>query len=357
MKNKKIVQKAGSRFLAMMLSVAMVVPGTAFVPAEYSGAIEALAATIDIAEDFESGEPKGYVRGSGTLTVVEEGHAGKALQLSGRTQNWHTYAYDVSAYAGATANISVFMKTEDTQIVCEVTGTGSDSKDYYNWLLNTNVTPGEWTALSGTVTIPEGAKELYFSTGSGTADYLIDDVNIEIVEAESSEGAVSKDYTFDKLTLAAADDEETGATAAIGEDGKLSVTMTRQYGQVFFRLPEELAGMIITGIRLNVAEGSSQAGLSPKLLSEADFNTDQRNGDVGVAYGSNTLNATSDDLGKTARYVGIMTTSEATPATPITMTFDSITINAKSAERVIDAKKISWQALTETSKIQATGMT
>lgn len=115
--------------------------------------------------------------------------------------------------------------------------------------------------------------------------------------------------------------------------------------------------MIITGIRLNVAEGSSQAGLSPKLLSEADFNTDQRNGDVGVAYGSNTLNATSDDLGKTARYVGIMTTSEATPATPITMTFDSITINAKSAERVIDAKKISWQALTETSKIQATGMT
>ena len=336
MKNKKIVQKAGSRFLAMMLSVAMVVPGTAFVPAEYSGAIEALAATIDIAEDFESSEPKGYVRGSGTLTFVEEGHAGKALQLSGRTQNWHTYAYNVSAYAGATANISVFMKTEDTQIVCEVTGTGSDGKDYYNWLLNKNVTKGEWTELSGTVTIPEGAKELYFSTGSGTADYLIDDVNIEIVEAEASEGAVSKDYTFDKLTLAAADDEETGATAAIGEDGKLSVTMTRQYGQVFFRLPEELAGMIITGIRLNVAEGSSQAGLSPKLLSEADFNTDQRNGDVGVAYGSNTLNATSDDLGKTARYVGIMTTSDATP---ITMKFDSITINAKSAERVIDAKK------------------
>ena len=81
MKNKKIVQKAGSRFLAMMLSVAMVVPGTAFVPAEYSGAIEALAATIDIAEDFESGEPKGYVRGSGSLTVVEEGHAGKALSF------------------------------------------------------------------------------------------------------------------------------------------------------------------------------------------------------------------------------------------------------------------------------------
>ena len=335
MKNKKIVQKAGSKFLAMMLSVAMVVPGTAFVPAEYSGAIEALAATIDIAEDFESGDPKGYVRGSGTLTVVEEGHAGKALQLSGRTQNWHTYAYDVSAYAGATANISVFMKTEDTQIVCEVTGTGSDSKAYYNWLLNTNVTAGEWTALSGTVTIPEGAKELYFSTGDGTGDYLIDDVNIEIIEAEASSSVVSKDYTFDKLEQAAAD-EETGATAAIGEDGKLSVTMTRQYGQVFFRLPEELDGMIITGIRLNVAEGSSQAGLSPKLLSEADFKTDQRDGDVGVAYGSNTLNATSDDLGKTARYVGIMTTSDATP---ITMTFDSITINAKSAERVIDPKK------------------
>lgn len=335
MKNKKIVQKAGSKFLAMMLSVAMVVPGTAFVPAEYSGAIEALAATIDIAEDFESGEPKGYVRGSGTtLTVVEEGHAGKALQLSGRTQSWHTYAYNVSAYAGATANISVFMKTEDPQIVCEAT----DGK-VYPWLLIKNVTPGEWTELSGTVTIPEGAKELYFSTGEGTGDYLIDDVNIEIVEAESSEGAVSKkDYTFDKLTRAAAD-EDTGATATIGEDGKLSVTMTRQYGQVFFRLPEELDGMIITGIRLNVAEGSSQAGLSPKLLSEADFNTEQRNGDVGVAYGTNTLNATSDDLGKTARYVGIMTTSEATPATPITMKFDSITINAKSAERVIDAKK------------------
>lgn len=339
MKNKKIVQKAGSKFLAMMLSVAMVVPGTAFSGTGLSNAIEVSAATINIKEDFNDGTYEGHLRTDSTeqqLSIVDGGRSGKALQVSKRTQNWHTYAYNVSAYAGATANISVFMKTEDEQIVCEVTGTGSDSKDYYNWLFNKNVTAGEWTELSDTVTIPEGAKELYFSTGSGTADYLIDDVNIEIVEAEASEGPVSKDYTFDKLTLAAADDEETGATAAIGEDGKLSVTMTRQYGQVFFRLPEELAGMIITGIRLNVAEGSSQAGLSPKLLSEADFNTDQRNGDVGVAYGSNTLNATSDDLGKTARYVGIMTTSDATP---ITMTFDSITINAKSAERVIDAKK------------------
>lgn len=345
MKNKKIVQKAGSKFLAMMLSVAMVVPGTAFSGTGLSNAIEVSAATINIKEDFNDGTYEGYLRTDSTdsteqqLSIVDGGRSGKALQVSKRGQNWHTYAYNVSAYAGATANISVFMKTEDKQIVCEVTGTGSDSKDYYNWLFNKNVTAGEWTELSGTVTIPEGAKELYFSTGEGTGDYLIDDVNIEIVEAESSEGAVSKkDYTFDKLTRAAAD-EDTGATAKIGEDGKLSVTMTRQYGQVFFRLPEELDGMIITGIRLNVAEGSSQAGLSPKLLSEADFNTEQRNGDVGVAYGTNTLNATSDDLGKTARYVGIMTTSEATPATPITMKFDSITINAKSAERVIDAKK------------------
>lgn len=341
MKNKKIVQKAGSRFLAMMLSVAMVVPGTAFSGTGLSNAIEVSAATINIKEDFNDGTYEGYLRTDSTeqqLSIVDGGRSGKALQVSNRTQSWHTYAYNVSAYAGATANISVFMKTEDEQIVCEVTGTGSDSKDYYNWLLNTDVKEGEWTALHGTVTIPEGAKELYFSTGSGTADYLIDDVNIEIVEAESSEGAVSKDYTFDKLTQAAVE-EDTGATAAIGEDGKLSVTMTRQYGQVFFRLPEELDGMIITGISLNVVGGSTPAGLSPKLLSEADFNTEQRNGDVGVAYGNNTLNATSDDLGKTARYVGIMTTSEATPATPITMKFDSITINAKSAERVIDAKK------------------
>lgn len=337
MKNKKIVQKAGSKFLAMMLSVAMVVPGTAFSGTGLSNAIEVSAATINIKEDFNDGTYEGYLRTDSTeqqLSIVDGGRSGKALQVSKRGQNWHTYAYNVSAYAGATANISVFMKTEDPQIVCEAT----DGK-VYPWLLIKNVTPGEWTELSGTVTIPEGAKELYFSTGEGTGDYLIDDVNIEIVEAESSEGAVSKkDYTFDKLTRAAAD-EDTGATATIGEDGKLSVTMTRQYGQVFFRLPEELDGMIITGIRLNVAEGSSQAGLSPKLLSEADFNTEQRNGDVGVAYGTNTLNATSDDLGKTARYVGIMTTSEATPATPITMKFDSITINAKSAERVIDAKK------------------
>ncbi len=337
MKNKKIVQKAGSKFLAMMLSVAMVVPGTAFSGTGLSNAIEVSAATINIKEDFNDGTYEGYLRTDSTeqqLSIVDGGRSGKALQVSKRGQNWHTYAYNVSAYAGATANISVFMKTEDPQIVCEAT----DGK-VYPWLLIKNVTPGEWTELSGTVTIPEGAKELYFSTGEGTGDYLIDDVNIEIVEAESSEGAVSKkDYTFDKLTRAAAD-EDTGATATIGEDGKLSVTMTRQYGQVFLRLPEELDGMIITGIRLNVAEGSSQAGLSPKLLSEADFNTEQRNGDVGVAYGTNTLNATSDDLGKTARYVGIMTTSEATPATPITMKFDSITINAKSAERVIDAKK------------------
>ena len=223
MKNKKIVQKAGSKFLAMMLSVAMVVPGTAFSGTGLSNAIEVSAATINIKEDFNDGTYEGYLRTDSTeqqLSIVDGGRSGKALQVSKRGQNWHTYAYNVSAYAGATANISVFMKTEDPQIVCEVTGTGSDSKDYYNWLLNTNVTAGEGTELSGTVTIPEGAKELYFSTGEGTGDYLIDDVNIEIVEAEASEGAVSKDYTFDKLTQAAAD-EKTGATAAIGEDGKL----------------------------------------------------------------------------------------------------------------------------------------
>ena len=49
MKNKKIVQKAGSRFLAMMLSVAMVVPGTAFVPAEYSGGTSAFRTYAELA--------------------------------------------------------------------------------------------------------------------------------------------------------------------------------------------------------------------------------------------------------------------------------------------------------------------
>ncbi len=330
------MRRKWTRALCLTLSTALVLTGNMYVgPIIPDSVIDAYAADATIAEDFEDGEAKGYIRGDAASSIVEgEGRAGgNVLLVSGRTQNWHTYAYNVAEYAGATVDVTAWMKTADTNAVCEVT----NDNDYYGWEVNSSATANEWTEVAGTFTLRDDATQLYFSTGAGTGDYYLDDISIEFTMPEAGNPVSTDEYTFDRLTQAATD-EDTGATAEM-VDGKLKVTMTKQYGQVFFKLPDELSKRIVTGVTLNVTEGSGSNGLSPKILSEADFNTAARNGDVGVAYGSNSVTATSEAAGRTARYIGIMTTGTCSAEEPIVITFDSITIKSKSAERIVKDNK------------------
>lgn len=184
-RNKIYVRKSGKRFLAIMLSAVM---STGLLPAGDFLVVQAEAAELAITEDFEDGNKLGYVRGDATATVVDEGRGGgKALKLTGRGQSWHTYSYNVADYAGMEAEITAYMKTADDKAVCECTYTEQEPTDpenptHYDWVINKDAeSADEWVALSGSFQVPEGATgaiELYFSTGGGTADYLLDDVSI-----------------------------------------------------------------------------------------------------------------------------------------------------------------------------------
>lgn len=96
-RNSKNVRRARKTFLAMSLSAAMmgsVLGGVVASP------VEALAASTVIQEDFEGKNYGGYVRGNATADLIDGGRTGKALKLSKRAENWHTYSYDVKDYAG-----------------------------------------------------------------------------------------------------------------------------------------------------------------------------------------------------------------------------------------------------------------
>ena len=189
-RNSKNVRRARKTFLAMSLSAAMmgsVLGGVVASP------VEALAASTVIQEDFEGGN-YGYVRGDAKADLIDGGRTGKALKLSKRTENWHTYSYDVKDYAGKKVEVEAYMKTSGKNAVVECHS--NDGKDHYDWLINQEVSSADkWTKISGTVTLPEGAQELYFSTGSGKEDYLLDDVKI-IVDDSASNGGVAEEKTY-----------------------------------------------------------------------------------------------------------------------------------------------------------------
>ena len=168
------VWKEGRRLLSMALSAALIV-GTlagAAVPVVEVQAAEAIA-TIN--EDFEDGTSTGYVRGGAPKAVVDEGrNGGKAVKISERGANWHTYAYNVAPYAGMHVEIEASMKSTNGMAVVEVhwnDGLGKENSDHYDWkITKTEVPEDEWVTLSGEFDLPEGSSELYFGTGNGTAD-------------------------------------------------------------------------------------------------------------------------------------------------------------------------------------------
>ena len=96
-RKSKNVRRARKTFLAMSLSAAMMVSALGGVVAS---PVEALAASTVFEEDFEGEKYVGSVRGNATAELVDGGRTGKALKLSKRAENWHTYSYDVKDYAG-----------------------------------------------------------------------------------------------------------------------------------------------------------------------------------------------------------------------------------------------------------------
>ena len=304
-RNSKNVRRARKTFLAMSLSAAMmgsVLGGVVASP------VEALAASTVIQEDFEGKNYGGYVRGEAKADLIEGGRTGKALKLSNRTENWHTYSYDVKDYAGKKVEVEAYMKTSGKNAVVECHS--NDGKDHYDWLINQEVSSADkWTKISGTVTLPEGAQELYFSTGSGKEDYLLDDVKI-IVDDSASNGGVAEEKTYaisDLEVFKCYDAEIEGNT----------IKITKQYGEVRFAVPEEIANRV-EGVTFN---GDGNYGsMAVKMLYDDTKGADETEL-FEVAYGSNKVSKKNTGL-TPIKYVSVMSLAEKGS----TFTVDSITL-------------------------------
>lgn len=146
---------------------------TPFVPSEYKSA------------GFENGTDGFVSRGSASLSVVEGGHTGKALSVTGRTDTWNGAAFDVTKTMekGAVYTFSAWVKqnegTDQTIKLSMELKTGSDT----TWPAVAEVTckSGEWTRIEGTYTVPAKFDTLlfYFEGPDGTYDFLIDDVTVK----------------------------------------------------------------------------------------------------------------------------------------------------------------------------------
>lgn len=145
---------------------------TPFVPSEYKSA------------GFESGTDGFVSRGSASLSVVEGGHTGKALSVTGRTASWNGAAFDTTKTMekGATYTFSAWVKQNEStdqniKLSMELK-VGSDT----TWPSVAQVTckSGVWTHIEGTYTVPAKFDSLlfYFEGPDGTYDFLIDDITV-----------------------------------------------------------------------------------------------------------------------------------------------------------------------------------
>ena len=291
-RNSKNVRRARKTFLAMSLSAAMMVSALGGVVAS---PVEALAASTVIQEDFEGGKC-GYVRGEATADLIAGGRTGKALKLSNRKENWHTYSYDVKDYAGKKVEVEAYMKTSGKNAVVECHS--NDGEDHYTWLINQEVSSAdEWTKISGTVTLPEGAQELYFSTGSGKEDYLLDDVKISVDDSAGNGGvAEEKTYAISDLEVFKCYDAEMEGN---------TIKITKQYGEVRFAVPEEIANRV-EGVTFN---GDGNYGKMAVKMLYADTKGADETELFEVAYGSNKVSKMNTEL-TPIKYVSVMSLDE-----------------------------------------------
>lgn len=132
---------------------------------------------------FENGTDGFTARGSAKLTVVDGGHTGKALSVTGRTDSWNGAAFDVTKTMekGATYSFSAWVKHNESEaksikLSMELKVSGSDT----TWpsVAQVKCNSGEWTLIEGSYTVPEQFDGLlfYFEGPDGTYDFLVDDV-------------------------------------------------------------------------------------------------------------------------------------------------------------------------------------
>ena len=124
------------------------------------------------------------IRGAGHLPFCfvtdQEAHNGVGHSYCvTRQEKDATVKFNVSPYIGKTVEVTVYVKTKDSQIRLGLDGAVPQ-------LLTEAVSAGDWTELKTTVALlgELTSAELYLET-DGNADFYVDDIFVRPVKAES----------------------------------------------------------------------------------------------------------------------------------------------------------------------------
>ncbi|MDD5934512.1 MAG: endo-1,4-beta-xylanase [Clostridiales bacterium] len=220
--NKKSkMLKNVKRTMAVTLSFAMI--GTYF-GVQSANPLVAKAATNGIYEDFETDVHQGMQMGDVKLKTTKKAYKGNgALYVEGRQQDWNSYSYDVSAFAGKTIQFSAFMRVDKANlngVAC--LKTTINGEDNYTWIANKALKKGKYVKLDAEYAIPAGATAtIYFGTcntkdnSKQTTDpFYLDDVSI------SSDVSVKENFNDAKDTSALKGSVFGNPTLKIVKNGK-----------------------------------------------------------------------------------------------------------------------------------------
>lgn len=150
------------------------------------------------------------------MLMTVENHTGEvspgyALKVS-RAEQDASVKLDLSDYAGKSLKIKAYVKTEDKTVTMGIEG--DESRVICEAQSN-----GDWTALDGTCTIPEGkTASLYFET-DGNADMFIDDIAVTVSdEAAADDTDEINEDTSDGKNTASDDVKEPAADEGKADD-------------------------------------------------------------------------------------------------------------------------------------------
>lgn len=146
-------------------------------------------------------------RGGAQVSVVEtQAKTGnKALLCSGRTANWNGAAFSLSKYAGTRVKISCWVKAGSDAPTLKVSADEGDK--WPQIALKANENPDEWTFLEGEYFVASSISNpnFYVELPDSLADFYVDDIKIEMLEAVKEPPALGKEVIVDS---GLEDDEE-----------------------------------------------------------------------------------------------------------------------------------------------------
>lgn len=193
------------RITALLLSAAMTA-------ASFSAAPSAVFAepTELFNDTFEDGYDGWAARGDeAVISIVSDyAHGGEnSLFVTGRTVNWNgaSSAKIRELRAGQTYDLSAWVMYNDEdgnaqeQLNLQMLYKDSSGEEQYKYIANTNATKGEWSQISGSVTIPDDATgvTIYIESNNATLDFYIDDI---IGIGEPAEEGDTTEGFFDDFT-------------------------------------------------------------------------------------------------------------------------------------------------------------